>query len=253
MKTTRAALLVFSILAAVSGNLYAQEKFPKPSGYVNDFVGILPPQERVKLENLLSELERKTTAQVSVVSLETTKPLDIETYAVKLFENWGIGQKGKDNGVLLLVASEDKKVRIEVGYGLEGAIPDALAQQIIAQVIVPLFKQGNFPQGIMKGALGIAGLVAKEYNVQLAGFKDLPQAPVVRKSSSSAGILRLVLLFILIFGFRFGFLWWPLLFAGSYRRRGGSWYGSGYGGNSGGFSGGFGGGFSGGGGASGGW
>lgn len=246
--------ILFLVLLAAS-SLYAQERLPSPTGFVNDFAQVLSPEDKGKLEVLFSELDGKTTAEVAVVTMDTTQPLDIESYAVELFEKWGIGKKGKDNGILLLVALQDRKVRIEVGYGLEGAVPDALAKQIITGVITPSFKRGKYSEGIVGGSVAIVDLVAKEYDVTLSGFKDLPAVtPVPQKSPLSA--LFFLLFFIMMFGLRWGFLWWAILAPGTHRRRGGFWYGSGLGGGSGGFGGGFGGfggGFSGGGGASGGW
>ena len=227
----------------------AQVNLPRPSGYVNDFAGVISSQDKVSLEGLFSELERKTTAQACVVTLDTVAPEAIEAYAVKLFEQWGIGQKGKDNGVLLLVAVKDKSLRIEVGYGLEGGIPDALASQIINEVIVPLFKRGSFSQGIQQGGVVLAGLVAKEYNVELSGLEGVAPVRFQKQKSPVFAFLRLLILFIIIFGFRGGLF--PLLFFSSFSRGGDYWGGS-SGGFSGGF-GGFGGGFSGGGGSSGSW
>ncbi|MFC1666466.1 TPM domain-containing protein [Candidatus Omnitrophota bacterium] len=234
--------------------------FPSYTGYINDYVNILSYETKQRLSLLMAELERKTSAQVAVLIIGTTKPLDIETYAVGLFEKWGIGQKGKDNGVLLLIAIKDRAMRIEVGYGLEGAIPDALSKIIIENYIVPSFKEGDFNTGITKGAVGIVKLIEKEYGAKLSKLEDLPiNVPIPERPSLLASILNfLFTLFIIIMfmGLRMGFLGWWLLMPGSRRRRGGFWHGGGFGGNSGGFGGGFGGfggGLSGGGGASGGW
>jgi len=248
--------ILFSIVVAFlpAVFVYAQEQLPEPSGYVNDFAHVLSGDDKTELESLFSELEAKTSAETAVVTVESTRPLDIEGYAVKLFEKWGIGKKGKDNGILLLVALKDRKVRIEVGYGLEGVVPDALAKQIIAQVIIPAFKKGDYSRGIVAGSLSLVNLVAKEYQVSLAGAKDLAPISAQKTVPSSARLISL-LFFIIIFGLGRGLLWWMILTPGN-RRRGGFWYGGGMGGSSGGFSGGFGGfggGFSGGGGASGGW
>lgn len=234
--------------------LLAQEKFPEPVGFINDFAELISREDKNKLETLFSELQNKTTAEIAVVTIETTQPLDIETYAVKLFEKWGIGKKGKDNGLLLLVALKDRKVRIEVGYGLEGAVPDVLAKQIISNTIIPYFKKGNYSAGIVQGSQALVSLVAKEYGVSLTGLKDLPPVSSGKPGSVWDETVFLIF-FILFFGFWYGLFWWSIL-TRRYRRKGGFWYGSGFGGSSGGFSGGFGGfggGSSGGGGASGGW
>ncbi len=241
------------------GAYAADASVPEYSGYVNDFAGIISAGNKAAITALAGELERKTTAQMAIVTVTTVLPLDIESYAVKLFAKWGIGAKGKDNGVLLLIAFRDRKMRIEVGYGLEGAIPDALAKIIITDYITPSFKQGDYSGGIAKGAVGIAKLAAKEYNVELSEFGTLPAGlPVPEEPTALESALRLIftiVVIVLFLSLRMGFFWF-LFLPGSYRRRGGYWHGGGYGGNSGGFSGGFGGfggGLSGGGGASGGW
>lgn len=253
------ALCSFIFLFIFTIFCHAQQ-FPNYTGYVNDYANILSYDTQQKLSALFSELETKTTSQVAILTIDTVSPLALETYAVKLFEKWGIGQKGKDNGVLLLIAMKDKKMRIEVGYGLEGAIPDALCKVIIENYITPSFKDGDFNTGVTKGAVGIAKLIAKEYNIELSELAQIPiEVRMPEPSSPLASIFNfLFVLFIIIMftSLRMGFLWWWLLMPGSYRRRGGYWYGEGFGGNSGGFGGGFGGfggGLSGGGGASGGW
>lgn len=247
------------LLLLLTQSLGAEEtKFPSYSGYVNDYANLLTPSDKAKLTSFISELETKTTAQVAVLTLGTTQPLEIESYAVELFEQWGIGQKDKDNGVLILVAVDDRAVRIETGYGLEGVLPDAVCNQIIYQLIIPNFKKGDYSQGITMGTVAVVDLVAKEYKVELTAFEstEVPM-PQVRPGSPLAAFLRTVLLlifFVVFIGLRAGLLWFLLLPNG--RRRGGYWFGGGYGGNSGGFSGGFGGfggGLSGGGGASGRW
>lgn len=236
----------------------AQEaKYPaQPQGYVSDYAGLLAVSDREEITRLARELEDKTTAQVAVVTVLTTHPETIEGYAVRLFQNWGIGQKGKDNGVLFLIAFQDKAVRIETGYGLEGALPDVICNQIIQNIVIPHFKNGNYAQGILRGASVIIGLAAKEYNVEINGVQSLGELP--RESNSVDGF---ALFFILIFVVFFLMIW-PGLFLPPNRRggRGNYWYG-GYGGypggaGAGGFGGsfgGFGGGLSGGGGASGRW
>ena len=236
------------------------ERLPNYTGYINDYAGILSYDTKSKLSILIGELERKTTAQIAILTIDTTSPLDIESYAVKLFEKWGIGQKGKDNGVLLLISVKDRDMRIEVGYGLEGAIPDALAKIIIEKYITPSFKEGDFDTGVMKGAVGLAKLIAKEYEIELSEADRLPiDVPIPEKPPLIVSIINFiftVFIIIMFLSLRLGFFWWWLLIPGLHRRRGGYWYGGGFGGNSGGFSGGFGGfggGLSGGGGASGSW
>lgn len=232
--------------------------FPAAQGYINDFANLLKPSDFQKLNGLAQALDAKTTAEIAVVTLATTKPYDIQDYSVRLYEKWKIGKAGKDNGVLLLVAIEDKKVWITTGYGLEGAIPDAQASEIYRNIIVPYFKKGEFSKGISAGAIKLIDLAAREYNATIEDLPKLSKEYVqpVEKSplASFVETLFTLMFFVLFFGFRLG-LFGFLLF-GTGRRRGGYWYGGGLSGNSGGFGGGFGGfggGFTGGGGAGGGW
>lgn len=252
--------LILSLLLIITAPLFAQEEAGIPSyrGYVNDFANIITSDDEGAISTLAQELDTKTTAQIAVVTVPTTKPLTIEQYAVELFEKWGIGTKEKDNGALILMAVNDKKVRIETGYGLEGAIPDAIASQIINQVMVPQFKKGQLSKGLLFGSVAVAQLAAKEYNVQLSGTAGYAEAVKMAPVHPAAALLRILMtlsFFILLFGLRSGLLFYFIL-GGMGRRRGGMWYGTGYHGAGGGFSGGFGGfggGLSGGGGASGGW
>ncbi|NQT95784.1 MAG: TPM domain-containing protein [Candidatus Omnitrophica bacterium] len=254
-------LIFLSAVIATPSLLVAQEPaLPDYSGYVNDFAGALSPQAEGAITSIAGQVEQKTGAQIAVVTVATTEPLTIEQYTVELFEKWGIGQKDKDNGILILMAVTDKKVRIETGYGLEGAIPDAIASQIVYQIMIPEFKKGNHEKGLILGAIAVADLVAKEYNVELELGEGVPsgyvqQAKVLSPGARLLKSLAYLIFFILIFGLRSGLLFYFIL-GPTGRRRGGHWYGTGFGGSSGGFGGGFGGfggGFSGGGGASGGW
>lgn len=234
--------------------LGSTDNLPSPKGFINDFARIIVDKEEERLARFFSELERQTTAEICIVTVKTTAPLDIETFAVELFEKWGIGKKGKDNGVLFLVAVEDRKMRIEVGYGLEGAIPDAVAARIIRD-ITPYFRKGEYTRGIVMASYRLADRIAEEYGVDLNRFKGgyiekrQPDLVGIKKGEAIRFLLSLLFLFLFL-GIR------GLFLGGSYYSRRGYWYGVGYGGFSGGFSGGFGGfggGLSGGGGASGGW
>lgn len=241
---------VITFLAVVP--LYAQALPVRPAGYVSDFAGILSEAQKQSVEMLALELEKKTTAQMAVVTMPSVKPETIEQYAVRLFEKWGIGQRGKDNGVLFLIAVQDREVRLEVGYGLEGFLTDAVSRSITERFIIPAFRQGKYDQGVQAGAVAITGIIAKEYGVTVTGQEDEVFQTVHRKSDNTSEAFALIIfLGMLIF-----FILNPRLFLytmmfSSMSGRGGSWSGGG-GGFGGGF-GGFGGGMSGGGGASGRW
>jgi len=224
--------------------------FQNYTGYVNDYANILSIETKAKLMALSTEIENKTTSQLAVLTIDTTSPLGIETYAVKIFEKWGIGQKQRNNGVLILVAVKDRAVRIEVGYGLEGAIPDALAKNIIEKSMVPFFKNGDYNAGVLHGAAVVSKLIAGEYNVEISELENIKIATFSKKPSIFD---FLFIIFVIIMVIRVPLL---VFLPGSNRRRHDYWYGGGLGSGSGGFGGGFGGfggGFSGGGGASGRW
>ena len=172
----------------------------------------------------------------------------IENAAVTLFKEWGIGKKGKDNGILILVSINDRKAKIEVGYGLEGILPDGLCGEILRTYMLPEFKNGNYPSGLAKGAYAVALTIAKNRGVELTGAAvNMDTAPQNKPNIARTIFNVLFLVFLFIIFIRHPFLF--LLFMGMGGGRG-SGGGGGFGG--GGF-GGFGGGMSGGGGASGSW
>lgn len=247
MKKILIALSVMAICFTAL-NVHSQEnvRFPAPTGFVNDYVGILTPQAKAQIENIAREVEIKTHAEIAVAIIKTTAPLGLSDYAVKLFKTWGIGTENMDNGVLVLVAIGDRKVRIEVGYGLEGALTDLKSQRIINELIVPAFREGNFDRGIVSCVNAVAKIVATEYGVELDTYSKTLDTAASSKKTRRGGGLATLLFFILIFGFRFGTMFFLMGSGSSY------WSGGGGGSFGGGF-GGFGGGMSGGGGASGGW
>lgn len=138
----------------------------EPTGYVNDFANILSSQAKTSLENTLKDFTQKTSSEISVVIVPSLKGDEIEPYATALYREWGIGTKTNNNGVLLLVSIEDKKIRIETGYGLEGALPDILAGSIIRNTISPLFKEGKYDEGITQGVNSIIKAVQNEYQIE---------------------------------------------------------------------------------------
>jgi uncharacterized protein len=229
-----------------------EASFPQPVGYVNDFAHLLPSSDVARLTGLVTELERKTTSEIAIVTLESIPEGDIESYAVDLFEAWGIGKKGEDNGLLILVSVGERLVRIEVGYGLEGIITDGMAGEVIRQKIAPSFGKGKFGEGLFNGTATLANLIAREKGVELLALSSLSQedyeVAAKGKSQRKRALTNLFYLFLILFflGGRLFLLPW-LFFMG----RGGFW-GRGGGGFGGGF-GGFGGGLSGGGGATGRW
>lgn len=223
----------------------AQPEFPPLTGRVVDRAGLLSPQAEARLTQMLAAHEQATTEQLVVVTLPDLQGHDIADYGYQLGRHWGIGQKGKDNGALLIVALKERKIRIEVGYGLEGRLTDALSSTIISQVIAPRFKQGDFEGGILQGAAAM---------VQVLGG-DASALPAPRRASKEDSDTPVPFLVFLIFFIVVMFL--GGMGGGRRGRRRGGYYVGGMGGfGGGGFGGGGfrgGGGGFGGGGASGGW
>ncbi len=145
------AVAVLAALVALSLSGFAQPVFPQLSGRVVDDAGILGPATRAALTDRLASLEAQTSDQLMVVTLKSLQGLTIEEFGVRLGRQWRIGQTAKNNGVLLIVAPNDRKVRFEVGYGLEGALPDAVTRLVIENSILPRFRANDFSGGISRG------------------------------------------------------------------------------------------------------
>jgi uncharacterized protein len=241
----------FIVVFLLCTNVFSQE-FPEPRGYLNDFAQVVDPDAAAQIEAIGSELEEKAGAQLAVVTIPSLGDEDDFDYAHRLFEKWGIGKKGKDNGVLLFLAlGERRRVRIVTGYGLEGIMPDITAGRILDNYVIPKLRQQDYSGGLLAGTQAIAGLIAADAGVQITGAV---RPNLARRSSGGKGSpLSIIVLFIIILLLSRSRSLWPLLFLtgmggrGRYRDwGGGGGFGGGFGG--GGF-GGFGGGGSGGGGA----
>ena len=272
----RATLVLLATLAIARASS-AQPPTPPLTEPVNDFAGVIDASSRAELDRRIRALEQATGDTVIVVTIRTYQPdfADIREYAVKMFENRGrgIGEKGKDNGLLIVAAIDDRQIGVEVGYGLEGFITDGFTGQTIRETIRPLFRSGEYGAGLLAGATRFINRIAEARNVSL---QDVPrqsarrQAPV--RMPIGTIIFILIVLWILSRGMmrprrrrRWGRSNWSGWdsgvgpFGGGFGGRPGGFGGGfggfgsgGFGGGGGGF-GGFGGGRSGGGGASGGW
>lgn len=171
----RTAIALFA-LAALAGAAAAQTlDFPQLTGRVVDEAGLLDESQRAALTQTLADLEAKSTDQLVVVTLRSLRGASIEDYGYRLGRAWQIGQKDKNNGVLLIVAPNERKVRIEVGYGLEGTLTDAISKFIIENSILPRFKAGDFPGGIRRGTEDIVQVLggdAEEYKQRATRAAD---------------------------------------------------------------------------------
>ncbi|MEW5894701.1 MAG: TPM domain-containing protein [Candidatus Omnitrophota bacterium] len=241
-------------LAVTLSSGYGQNIPPRPQQYVNDYAGILSSVEEQQAESLSMELARKADAHLIVVTIQSARPDTIEQYAVRLFEQWGIGDKRKDNGVLLLVAVNDREVRIEAGYGLEGVLTDAMSRSIIERFIVPAFRQQQYGPGVMTGTAAIASLIAGSQGVTVTGREQQVAQALQRSENGESGAGFFIFLILMILFILNPRLFMYMMLFNMLGGRGGRGYWSG--GSSGGFGGGFGGfggGMSGGGGATGRW
>jgi uncharacterized protein len=248
-------LAAIPILLLWFGAGRAQSDYPRPLGYVSDYAGMISPQAETLIDAIAREVKAKTGAEIAIAIIKTTGGIDIHDYSVGLFMAWGIGQKGKDNGVLILIAADDRQMWIKTGYGLEGAIPDADASMIYRQVLRPGFQSGQYDQALVTATKMLAERVLAGSGESFAFNDSVPGQYLLtpREPSQVAPLLRLLFLF-----FPIGFFMLLRILGGRSgygRRYGGFWIG-GFGGSSGGFGGGFGG-FGGGaacgGGAGGGW
>jgi uncharacterized protein len=273
-------------LAVIAGPATALT-VPAYKGYVNDYAKMLSPATESRLERALQSFELTDSTQIAVLTIDSLEGDSLEDFSIRTVDQWQIGQKGKDNGVLFLIVKKDRKMRIEVGKGLEGVLTDLMSGRIIDQVVAPLFKEGKFDTGIESGLAAIIQTTRGEFKAdQLPphrGRRGREPSPVLTylffgvmiisflgRASKPLGVVAgavllpliafmglssiglLAILLLVPIG-AFGGLLLPLLFANAMMGRGGMYMGGGGFGGSGGGFGGFGGGGFGGGGASGGW
>jgi uncharacterized protein len=259
---TIGALLLVSLVTSTPA--FAQS-LPTLTGPVNDFANVIDPASERELDRRIRALDAATHDAVVVVTIDTFQPYgSIEEYAVRLYEHAGIGQKGKDNGVLVLLAVKDRRARIEVGYDLEQFITDGFAGETIRQLMLPAFREQRYGPGLLAGTTRLIQRVAEKRGVTLS---ELPQ-PVRRQAEGpgiAAGLVISVILILIVSQIfrrrgppRFRGPWGGSTWSGWHGGIGGfgggiGGFGGGFGGGGGGGFGGFGGGRSGGGGASGGW
>lgn len=253
----------FSILTCLllcMGTVQAQDFPARPNRLVNDYTNTLAAAQVQQLERKLVAFDDSTSTQLAVVVMQSTGQYDIADYGVRLAQHWGIGGKENNNGILLLVALGDRAVTIQTGYGVEGAVPDAIAYRIIENEIKPAFRQGDYFSGIDRATDALMAYTKGEY-----------KAPPKKDGGGGGGSIILILIIIVVVVSLFGrgggggggrkvmggrgasdLLWWTLL-SGMGRGGSGGGFGGGFGGGGGGGFGGFGGGGFGGGGASGRW
>ncbi len=260
MKGIKWVAILFVLMSFVGSAQNNIPEAPKKKTSVYDNANILSAQENRQLTNKLIRYADTTSTQIVVVSIPSLEGADIAMYGTELAHNWGIGQKGKDNGVLVLVAKNDRKLTIRTGYGVEHLLTDALSRRIIENVITPEFKRGSYYQGLNKGTDVIIQVLEGE-------FKADPKEKGSEKSKVKALFILIVIILFFVLTNRnkggkggrgrgnigAGDIFTAILFSNMGRSSGGFGSGGFGGGSSGGFGGGFGGGGFGGGGASGDW
>ncbi|MGA2141085.1 MAG: TPM domain-containing protein [Brevinematales bacterium] len=271
------SILLFSPFAAT----FSLSIPASPEARVNDYAGMLSDDTRAAIEAYLANLESRTGIQIVVAAFPSLEGESLEDYSIRLAEKWKIGQKGKDNGVILVIFKQERKLRIEVGYGLEDKLPDASASYIIRNVIAPYFKAGDYDSGVKAGVQAIAKTVSGESTDETETSSGPSNFTIDKEKLIKIGIIILCVLAVLFlldilrffyymsghrnYGHRYSFFEWLIIFSitlGIFKiifylflmRGGGFGGGSGSGWGSGGSSfGGGGGGSFGGGGSSGGW
>jgi uncharacterized protein len=228
-----------------------------PTNYVNDFAKALDPNTIAQLDDICQQIDTKAHAQIAVATINSLDDADVVSYTVDLYQKWGIGAKGKDRGVLILVAVQDHKYWTTVGYGLESILPDGKVGGF-GREAVPLLKQDNYNGAVALMVMRVAGVIAQDAGIQLTGAR--PEEPVATREAPESGPSALKIIVFIVIGIIVlatpplrRLLFWFLIFGGG-RGGGGGFGGGGFGGGGGGGGfGGFGGGSTGGGGAGGSW
>jgi uncharacterized protein len=168
-------LSLFTLYLSLATSLAVAQSLPKPTGRVNDFANVIDPSTEADLDRQLDGLEQRTSSEIAVATVSSLEGMSVEEYANRLFKEWGVGQATQDNGVLVLVAPNEREMRIEVGYGLEGVLPDGLAGQIIREEFTPRFRDGDYSGGIRSGVGRVLDVVEKHQVLtpeELAKFNE---------------------------------------------------------------------------------
>jgi uncharacterized protein len=189
VRAVRRALVVCALLAAGAAGGAADDRLPPPpTSYFNDFAGLVSPVQAARLESKLREFEKQTSNQVLVAVYPKLPSASLEDFTIRTAESWRAGRKELDNGVVFFVFTGDRKMRIETGYGLEGALPDAIAKRILDEQVVPRFREGDWAGGLEAGIDGIIAATKGEY-----------QAPPQKPRGLSPLAIVVIVLFVLLF------------------------------------------------------
>lgn len=195
-------LVPAAVLLLMTAAPRSAQDYPAHDGKVNDFAELLSPDQRARLRADLDQLERETSAEVAVVTLSSLNGRSVEEYATGLFNAWGIGKAERDNGVLVLVSRGDRAMRIEVGYGLEGILPDGLAGALIRETFLPRFREERYADGVLEGTARVVGIVRRHETVtdeQRAAY-----AAAAAEAGKSWGMAAFMAIFIGVGAFTAG-------------------------------------------------
>lgn len=253
MKKLLLVILYVTIFSPLTGLC---QEFPEHLGAVNDFANVIPQQYEDEIDAIAREIWGKTGTAIVVATIETLGDNYIEDYATRLYETWGIGKKGEDKGVLILNAIEERKIRIESGYGVEGILPDGLLGQIRDNYLIPYLREGDFGAGFLNTVKVIASIIAEDAGVEINGQIPVDSLTHPKEQKAPTWIVFIVFLFVVFLIIAASKSNAVNTSGGSRSNRGGPFFPGGFGGGfgGGGFGGGFGGfggGMSGGGGVSG--
>jgi len=192
-------LLLLLVTGAAETSRAAEPEIPPATGLVNDHAAVMNEAERARLEAFLDQVKRKTGVEFAVLTMPTTAPLSPSEYKVKVFEAWGIGRREQDDGLLMLVAVEEREVRFETGYGLEGTLPDGLQSRIFREHMAPRFRSGDFAGGITAGVLECARRIGAAQGVPLEwDGRELRYDRDSRRALRSRDVVVLLIVVILV-------------------------------------------------------
>lgn len=207
-RNTKTTVFLVVVLLFNMGMAMAQPIIPKPNNnqYIFDYARIIETKDRQDMANIAKSIDDKTGAQIVVVTVDNIDDMSLEEYALKLFRTWGIGDKEKNNGILLLINKEklvsksSGRVRIEVGYGLEGAINDGKAGYILDKYAMPAFEEGDFSTGITDTFMAISAEVVKEYNIDIENNQLAPlEGYMSPEKNLPIGIIMGIIVFLIFF------------------------------------------------------
>ncbi|MFA7465568.1 MAG: TPM domain-containing protein, partial [Syntrophales bacterium] len=164
---SRVLFFLLIVLFLLPGRIGGQEKFPRPTGAINDFAGIIPAEYESRMNSIAEETLRKTGASIVVATFPTAGDISADEFANRLYADWGVGKKGEDKGVLIFLALKERKIRIETGYGVEGILPDGLVGEILDRHTIPFLRKGEYGRGLLGTVKAVSEVIAADAGVSI--------------------------------------------------------------------------------------